>query len=451
MVAKKKTITEEVAPYGLDPMFEVIVAELASSRPSFWGRIGHEIDPDRFTHKGAKLVLRACKAASAEGAPPAHPAVVLQRVRSWLEAGKVDATEYKEVKYICEAAIEDAAAYNEESIIKELAGPIKRVLEKTALESGFSAWGRRAELDQTERLLERAKRVGVTDISVGLHLGVATVQNVVDRNKTVLRGTGIDDLDLELRGGVRRGTMTIVTGSTGTGKSMFIDHMVAHAISQKTPSAIATLELSEQDHQARIIGNLCDVPYEDITRYPEVEQEASLRMNALIEDGIIAFCTVKYFTAGAATVADLEQWLDVEEMINGVKIEVLAVDYATLLAANPKTRNAARHEQITEIAKDLRALAVRRNLWLISPNQANGEGMDSKKTKILQNHHVAESKGIPKNADYHFTINPRDDGSTVVYHIAKNRYGVSNLDVGPLPHEFEKGRASSVVRRGWPW
>jgi hypothetical protein len=77
--------------------------------------------------------------------------------------------------------------------------------------------------------------------------------------------------------------------------------------------------------------------------------------------------------------------------------------------------------------------------------------MDTRKTKRIQNHHSAESKGIPKNADYHITINPRDDGETVLLHIAKNRYGKSYGDVGPFAHEFEKGRISQITRRGWPF
>lgn len=447
----KKKITDEVRPYGLHPSFETIVAELAATRPSFWGRVGHEIDPDRFVDKGARLCLRACKAIAAEGAPPSTPAIVLQRVYSWLEAGKVDGEELKLAREICDAATEDAAGFNEESVVRELAPALRRALQKTALESGIQAFGKRGDLEQAEKLLARAKRIGVSDISIGSRLTPQTVSNVADKNKTVLMSTGIEELDTELKGGIRRGTMFIVTGSTGTGKSMMVDHMITHAITHKMPSAIATLELSEEDHHARIIGNLCDLPYEDILRYTEVASEADRRMRAVCEDGLVAFCSVKYFTAGAATVEDIEQWLEMEEMVHNVKIEVLGVDYAQLLAASPHKKTAARHEALTEIAKDLRAMAVRRNLWLISPNQANGEGMDSKKTKILQNHHVAESKGVPKNADYHITINPRDDGASVLYHVAKNRHGPSYQDVGPLPHEFEKGRVVMIVRRGWPF
>ena len=451
VVVAKKNLSQEIKPYGLNPLFETIVAELATSRPSFWGRVGHEIDPDRFSDKGAQLCLRACKAISAEGSPPSHPAIVLQRVQSWLEAGKISGEEMTLATTLCTAAIEDAGAFNEESIIGELAPTLKRALQKVALESGFQAFGKRGDLEQAEKLLSRAKRIGVSDVSIGSQLGVGSVDAVVSLNKAILRSTGIEELDSELRGGIRRATMTIITGSTGTGKSMFIDHFVSCAVSEKTTCALATLELSEEDHHARIIGNLCDLPYDDIQRYPEIATEAKTRMEALYEDGVVAFCTVKSFTAGACSVEDIDLWLDAEEMVHRVKIDVVCVDYAQLLSASSHARNAARHEQLTEIAKDLRALAVRRNVWLLSPNQANGEGMDAKKTKVIQNHHVAESKGIPKNADYHITINPRDDGATVLYHIAKNRYGASYADVGPVPHEFEKGRASPITRKGWAW
>ena len=41
--------------------------------------------------------------------------------------------------------------------------------------------------------------------------------------------------------------------------------------------------------------------------------------------------------------------------------------------------------------------------------------------------------------------------TSLLFHVAGNRYGATGADVGPLPHDFERGRVSSVVRRGWPY
>lgn len=444
-MAKKQT---EAKPYGLHPMFETIVAELSSSRPSFWGRVGHEIDPERISNKTAALFLRACKAIASDGHPPSTPILVLQRINSWHEQGKVDRKQLRAAQRLCEAALEDASAFNEEEIIAELAPKLRHDLEKKALEMGMDAFGKHGDQEQTSKLLARAKRIGLSNVSTGTRVTAAGVPQMAARTSMERISTGIDELDLEIGGGVKRGTMTIVTGSTGVGKSFFLDHFVANAISSKEPSAIATLELNEDDHYSRIVGNLTDLPYMDVVTYEEVTELANSRMMDLEQDGMLAFCSLKYFTPGAATVADIEEWLKAEEMMSGIRFTVLGVDYASLLAAaKPK----ARHEELGDIAKDLRAMAVRRNLWLVSPNQANAEGMDPKKTKTLQNHHSADSKAIPKNADLHITMNPRDDDTAILYHVAKHRHGKQHGDAGPIPHDFDRGRLCHLQRRGFVW
>ena len=39
----------------------------------------------------------------------------------------------------------------------------------------------------------------------------------------------------------------------------------------------------------------------------------------------------------------------------------------------------------------------------------------------------------------------------MMFRVAKNRYGRSGEDIGPLPQEFEKGRVAPLIREGWPF
>ena len=434
--------------YGLNAKFEQWCAELAACKPSFWGRAGHEVDPDRITDPDARLVFEACRAIATDSRPPAHPRLVLQRIQAWHQAGRVDADQLAGAADLLDAAEEDADGFDEDAVVHELAPILKKHVRKAAFEEGVQAFAKGGDLGKMESLLTRAKRIGDADISIGSKLSAAALPAIIAATITQRLSLGIEELDAETNGGAKRATLTVVTGGPKSGKSMFIDHQTANCIASAIPSAIATLELEEVDHHARIVGNLTDLDYDDILNYQDIQEESVKRMQVLEEDGLLSFCTVKWFPQHATTVADIEAWLDAEEAMHGVRIKYLGVDYYQLLAGEKK---AARHEELNEVAASLFNLAKKRDMWITTGNQASGQGMDTKKTKVLDNQHSGESKGITRTCDLHITLNNRDDMESILWHVAGNRYGPTGGSVGPLPVEFEKGRVAPAVRRGWPY
>lgn len=435
---------KEVEKYGLDPLFERIVAEVASCQPTFWKRIGHELDPERFTQPIPKLVLEAIRAISFDSQPPSAPVIVAQRLTSWFADGRLDQDQVEEARELLADAIVDGPSFNADSIVGELAPILKRFMHKNALEKGYASFGKRGDLEEVEKILGRAKRLGVSEVSLGTNIKSSVMGGVVQRTTRQRFKLGIEELDAELRGGPRRGTFTLITGAPKSGKSMFVDHVIAEAISLATPSALASLELSEDDHYVRIVGNLTDTPYDDITRFPKSAKRAERRLRELEKEGVITFCTIKKFASGIATLQDIEEWLDLEEDRHKVKIEVLGIDYGQLLGSNTK---ASRHEQLSEISMQAAELSQRRDLWLFMPAQATTEAMNAKKIKTIENQHTADSRGLPKACDLHITINPREEG--LVWNVAANRHGPQGEKVGPLGHDFERGRVAFVNRLGW--
>lgn len=438
----------EVKSYGLDARFEQWVAELSTSSTSFWGRVGHEIDPDRIADRPSRLVLEACRAISVEGRPPSAPVIVRQRLQAWHQAGRVDLEQLEAACEVLDAAEEDAGMFDEDAVVAELSPVIRRAVELAAIEVGSMAYAKHQDMGQMAKLLERAKRIGETDVSVGSRLSAHSVADILAKTTRTRLGTGITELDAETGGGPKIATLTVFTGGPKSGKSMAMDHMITNAIISCVPSAIATLELEEVDHHARIIGNLCDLPFQDILDYPDVAEEATERMKCLEEDGLLAFCAVKWFPQRATTITDIVRWLDAEEQVYGVKIQCLAIDYYQLLAGEDKK---ARYQELDDIAKDMFNLAKKRGIWIVTGNQSNAEGMNQRKNKVMGNEHSGESKGITRTCDLHITINSRDDGESILWHIAGHRYGPTGGDVGPLPHEFERGRVAPAIRRGWPY
>jgi len=395
---------------------------------------------------GASIIIQACHAISAETGQPSVPLIVAQRLRRWHEEGKVAEDRLVYARALLTTAEANGDLPDPDAFADELAPVLRRIAEREALDAGFDAFGKKRDLTKMEALLAGSRRIGVTNTSAGLRIGTAALDQVFTVSRSPRLPTGIQELDAAMRGGVKRKTLSLVMGGPNDGKSCFLDQVVSEAISSKRPAALATLEMSSEEHHARILANLCDIPIDDAAEYEDSRKLLRERLELLEGDGFLAYCTVKDFTARATTVLDIEQWLDAEEQASGVKIPVLAVDYAALLCDPLKK---ARHEEMTSIMESLRTLAVKRNLWLWSAHQTTGEGMD-KKTKRVDNAHAAESKGVPRTVDFIVTLNNRE-GAEVLFFISKNRGGERGQEVGPLPTDWGRGRIVMGRRDGWPF
>ncbi len=433
-------------PYGLDAVFERIVAQFCATSTKFWGKVAPGLDPEAITDPTARLIIRACGTIFREtGRGPTSYAIVMQRLRSWREQGKVPDKDLQPAKIALADAEEDLVDFDEQAILLELLPVLRRRMEKNALKRGYDTYSKKGDLAPVSLMLDKAQRLGAADTSTGLQLGSYLFDAELKVSDIKRLSTGIIELDASLDDGMKRANFGVVMGSTGAGKSLFMSHIAAEAAAMGIGVAYATLEINEEDICARILGNLVDMPVSDLTRFKASQDEAKRRVQLLERDGLLGFAVVKYFTPDVTTVDDIFEWITAEEDAHRQKIEVVLIDSGNHLTdAGKKTR----WEQQDGVSAKLRDRAHKDNIWIWTGAQADAEGMNTKKTKRLEAHNAAYSKGIPRNCDLLITLNPRDEG--IMYHVAKNRLGKGGDDVGPIPHQWEFGRMCGVIRQGWP-
>ena len=437
-----------MSDYGLDPLFERIVAQLLSTNPAFYKRVGRYLSSEIISDETSRIVIETCRAmGEGDGSPPSSSVLVRQRLRSYHDSGKLDKIMLDEALELLDDADEDADAYSSEDVINELVPVLKRHMQKGALESAVDAFSKREDLTGISDQLEKALRIGVSDTSLGSQLSSKVMDQIERLRKIKKLPIGIIELDAALSGGLEKGSLALFVGPTGSGKSMSLAHVASDAASNKLNVAYATLELSEEHVHARIISNLTNLCWEDIVNDDRTLKKAKKRLSALEEDSLLGFCTVKYFTPHATGVAEIRDWVKEEEQTFSKKIDLICVDYAALLSA-PNKR--AKHEELTAIAEELRAIAADRKCWVWSAAQVKASAHDTKNKKITSDQ-TAGSMGLSRTADLVITLNPRDEGETLMFRIDKNRYGRGGEDIGPLPHEFEKGRVAPIMREGWPF
>jgi hypothetical protein len=438
-------------PYALEADFERAVVALAATRRRFWGRVGHALDPDLLGDANARLACRAIAAIAKDlGHGPDSALLVVQRLRRWRDEGRVTAEEIAAVdEYIQDA--EDHGLPDEEAVVSELAPILRRRAENAAVVRAIDLYGKRADLSEVTDLLGQAERIGAADLAIGTKADDGLFAEVQKLQHAERLPTGIPELDVQLDGGLQRGGLGIALGGTGSGKSMYLTQVAAHAALLGYAVAVATLELPEPLWLARYAANITGVPIHAIL--DGSMDEARRRLARM--SGHMGPCVVKEFTPHGTTNADIEQWIEVCEADLGRPIDLLVVDYVGKMISGKKDENT--YTAMRVICEGLRLWADENNKWVWSAEQTQRRKREGRsKKQRTDTDDVAGSMHTARVADLVITLaavggSDTDDGSEpdhsqLEYFIAKHRTGRSRIAIGPLPTSFEVAQIAPVAR-----
>ncbi len=435
-------LPKRIIPYNLDPLFECLMVTLACTSMRFYGRIGAAIDPELLKNETAKVAMRAAHQIAADvGHGPAKPLMVIQRLRRWMNDGKLTLEAVKEVaEYFDEA--EDCGLPDEDSVIAELAPLIQQRIRDDAVTAAIESYGKAGDLSKVVELANKADRIGEVDTSVGTILGSESFAEVTAMKDLVRLSTGVLELDSVLDGGLQNGGLGILVGGSGDGKSMGLSHIGGTAFLESLFVAYATLELPREVVLARVKANITGVPIN--TMLAGEVKEAKRRL-AELQHRIGRF-VVQEFAPKVTTVEDIKQWVENVELQAGRKIDVLIIDYGDKLGAKAK-KGEQQNEYTGALAvfEGLRTYAAHRKIFCWTASQASRQ-KDSKKRLDLND--VADSMHKIRVADLVITLNLRDadtDEPQILFYVAKHRTGKSRVEVGPMPTEYERGRICPIL------
>jgi KaiC/GvpD/RAD55 family RecA-like ATPase len=163
-----------------------------------------------------------------------------------------------------------------------------------------------------------------------------------------------------------------------------------------------TAEMSAQKVLKRIGANLLDI---NMMEYDQKSANRDFIKRKLerISRGLLppGKLFVKEFPTSQCTVLDIESYLKELEESQEHKVNVLIVDYINILSnyRNPNTENT--YMKIKQIAEDLRALAVKKEMLVISATQLNRGAWDSTEIKM---ENIAESAGLAHTVDVMYAL-----------------------------------------------
>jgi replicative DNA helicase len=420
--------------YQLDESFECLVGVLCATSPKFLARIGHALDPEGLLVPGVRLLVQASQQISRDlGRGPSDAAVVVQRIRRLVDDGKVT---FKELQSAIDVLVDvdpATAALKADEVIVELKEILKRRMQQNAVRVAMEEYQKKGDFQQVVRMLSKANALGAQEAGTGVRLGPQSFEVIRAMRHLDRMPWGIPELDTALNGGLPRGCLAAVMARSGGGKSMTLSHTCAGMLRQSCFTVYASLELPAHEIMARVKANITGIP---ITKVLYDEEEAEELIHEMLPT--LGTFIVKSFPAGITTVNDLREWVKEIEQEEGMAIDVLAVDYLDKLGStNRNDRNA--YEVQGRAAEELRLFIADTGKWGITacqPRRAAGK----EKERRLDMDDVADSLNKPRVLDQFITANKTPSGEEFEWFVAKNRYGQSEMLVGPLPHDMACGR-----------
>jgi hypothetical protein len=312
-----------------------------------------------------------------------------------------------------------------------------------------------AELVKSEDQYERAVEIVQKAISSGQTYTPAlsleddidaryseTFRNVI-RTNICVRGPNWDMIDgpsLDskkiLNGGSGSGELNVVIAPTGVGKSHWLTHIGAAALTQGKNVLHFTFELAERAVGVRYDSHLLGIDSLDCS-----ERRAEIKQFYADNAGIIGKLRIKYFPTGTATVQTLRAFIN-KLALENYRPDMLVIDYAQIMRSTEKY-DLPRME-LKKIFEELRAFAAEMDLPIWTASQSNKEGAES---DIISLANMAEAYAQAHICDFVVGLGrPESKKATGIgtLFIAKNRNGIDGLSY-PIKIDTARSRFSLLT------
>ena len=240
-----------------------------------------------------------------------------------------------------------------------------KALEKAIIESADLL--ERSEYGTVEDKIKQAVRIGLTkDLGIDYFEDPrARLMRLKDSNGQV--STGWKSLDKKLYGGFNRGELNIFAGSSGAGKSLFLQNIAMNFLELGQNVIYFTFELSEELSAMRVDSMTTGVPTNEIFKKID-EVELAVKLKRQKQGGSFQ---IKYMPSGSNT-NDIRSYVKEFTIQKGVAPDVVLVDYLDLMfPVNKKISPTDMFIKDKFVSEELRNFAVEQQVVMVTASQLN--------------------------------------------------------------------------------
>ena len=230
------------------------------------------------------------------------------------------------------------------------------------------------------------------------------------------------------KGGLPNKTLNIALAGTGVGKSLFMCHVAASALSQGRDVLYITMEMAEERIAERIDANLMNVAIDQLDHMSKPMFTDRVKAIADKTEGKLI---IKEYPTGQAHTGHFRALLNELKLKKSFKPEMIFIDYLNICASSRMKGMGGSinsYSYIKAIAEEIRGLAVEFDVPIVSATQTTRSGYANSDPGLED---TSESFGLPATADLMFALVSNDElqnlGQIMVKQL-KNRYNDPNAN-----------------------
>ena len=223
------------------------------------------------------------------------------------------------------------------------------------------------------------------------------------------------------KGGLPKKTLNIALAGTGVGKSLFMCHVAAGAMTQGKNVLYITMEMAEEKIAERIDANLLNVTIDDLT---SLSKELYDKRIAKLREKTVGKLIIKEYPTASASSTHFRTLLNELNLKKSFVPDIIFIDYLNICCSSriKAGANINSYTYVKSIAEELRGLAVEFGVPIVSATQTTRSGFSSSDPGLED---TSESFGLPATADLMFALISSEEleelGQIMVKQL-KNRY-----------------------------
>ena len=226
-------------------------------------------------------------------------------------------------------------------------------------------------------------------------------------------------LDEHMDGGLGKGELGFIVAPAGSGKSWFLSRIGAEALKQGKNVMHFTMELNERYVGIRYDAIFSGIAFQDVRKHvPIIKSKIEEIKN---NGGGQLF--VKYFPLKTASALTLKMHIERLQLIKGVKIDLVIVDYADILRPAIIEKNSNSYNESGNVYEELRSMLGELQIPGWTASQSNRSAHED---EIIEAGSVADSYRKIMTGDFIMSLSRQMQdkiAGTGRIHVMKNRFG----------------------------
>ena len=269
------------------------------------------------------------------------------------------------------------------------------------------------QANKIKQIAEQMSSIAFTSDNEDLGSDFDNPDNHVQDNHLLKVSSGYSTIDHMLGGGWDVGTLNCLMASTNNGKSLWMQNFAVRSSDQGHNVLYITLEMSEKKVLKRLGSMGLKIPindYDEKSKDVEFMKKKIKQRKSVSSDGLfdkkVGRIITKFWAAGTATINDFDNFLKKLKEVSGIDIDLIIVDYITLIAPVKGSGGDTLYTKGKHLAEGLRALASKYNCPLLTSIQVAKDAWNSNDITLQD---IPESKAIAETADTFFAIIRTED------------------------------------------